>query len=162
MGPVDFVNLEPMAHCSLAVAKRILQRRPGLTPMQLIKLVYLCHGWMLGMRGQPLISDPVEAWAYGPVIRKVYDAVRQYGSNPIMGVVANDEIFTADEDQIINWITDFYSQYSGIRLSNMTHMPGSPWYKTWNEFGKNANISNDLMQEYYARQGAQSHGGAAS
>ena len=36
--------------------------------MHAIKLVYLCHGWMLGIYGRSLIGEPVEAWRYGPVV----------------------------------------------------------------------------------------------
>ncbi len=31
--------------------------------MQLIKLVYLCHGWTMGLYSRPLIEN-VEAWQY--------------------------------------------------------------------------------------------------
>lgn len=152
-----------MAHTALAVAKRILERKPGLTPMQLIKLVYICHGWRLGVRGEPLFNEPVEAWAYGPVIRSVYDAVRTYGSGPIPALAdVPAEVFSADESKMIDWVVDYYSQFSGIRLSKMTHMPNTPWDITWREGGKNAKISNDLIQEFYARQAERKSAGSTS
>ena len=36
--------------------------------MQVLKLVYYCHAWMLGLYGRPLIRQPIEAWRYGPVV----------------------------------------------------------------------------------------------
>ena len=41
-----------------------------LTPMQLLKLVFIAHGWCLGLLGRHLIKDSIEAWQYGPVIPK--------------------------------------------------------------------------------------------
>ena len=40
--------------------------------MHVLKLVYVCHGWMLGIHGAPLITEPVEAWTYSPVVPTVY------------------------------------------------------------------------------------------
>ena len=48
----------------------------SLTPLQLIKLTYIAHGWMLTLYGRPLIVDEVEAWKYGPVIPDLYQATR--------------------------------------------------------------------------------------
>ena len=52
----------------------------SLTPLQLIKLTYIAHGWMLTLYGRPLIVDAVEAWKYGPVIPDLYQATRLYGA----------------------------------------------------------------------------------
>jgi len=51
--------------------------------MQLIKLVYIAHGWTLGLYNQPLIGKQVEAWTYGPVIPSVYHDFKHYGRDPI-------------------------------------------------------------------------------
>ena len=54
-----------------------------LTLLQLIKLVYLAHGWHLGLTGRPLISETVQAWKYGPVIKSLYDRFKRYDSQPL-------------------------------------------------------------------------------
>ena len=48
---------------SLLVAQHILWLRKGkeTTPMQLLKLVYICHGITLALTGKSLIRDPVQA-----------------------------------------------------------------------------------------------------
>jgi uncharacterized phage-associated protein len=73
---------------SVAVANEFLTiaRSKGtpLTPMKLQKLVYFAHGWFLALNpGQPLISERVEAWKYGPVIRALYSQFRDYGDASI-------------------------------------------------------------------------------
>ena len=60
------------------VAEQILWlrgREIETTPMHVLKLVYLCHGWCLGFTGEALINEPVEAWTYGPVVPTVYHLV---------------------------------------------------------------------------------------
>jgi len=55
---------------TLAVANYLIGKAQSegrsITPMQLIKLVYIAHGWTLGLYDQPLIGEQVEAWTYGP------------------------------------------------------------------------------------------------
>ena len=139
---------EPVANRLLALAEDA--GRP-LTPMQLIKLVYLCQGWMLGMNGRPLFSEPVEAWAYGPVIRSVYDAVRQYRDQPIsQNLPAEPAEFDEVESDIIEQTFEQYGHLAGIALSTLTHQPGSPWSITHERLGRNATISNDLIQDHFA------------
>lgn len=148
-------------HTARQVANRLLElaaeRGETLTPMQLIKLVYLCHGWMLGLHGRPLIVDPVEAWAYGPVIRDLYQAVKDDRSGPVRGVlqvgpqIAFDEI----EDDLIRQTYNQYGKLSGPALSRLTHMPNSPWSITYDRLGQNHHISNDLIQDHFASLAAQ-------
>lgn len=155
-----------MSYSSLAVADYLVKRQKEqgrtLTPMQLIKLVYICHGWNLGVNKEPLISEPIEAWAYGPVIRRLYSAVKGYGSNPVTEIkgIAQPIELSASEKKLIDWVSDFYGKFSGIRLSQMTHMPNTPWEITKRQQGLNKIISNDLIEEFYARQ-AETRGAAA-
>ena len=69
-------------HSSIRIAVEFLELAKNqthykeITTMQLLKLVYIAHGWMLGLYDKPLISDEVEAWQYGPVIPKFIDSTR--------------------------------------------------------------------------------------
>src|SRR5690554_7840210 len=78
----------------LTVADTILKiaksRGQSLTPMQLVKLTYIAHGWSLGLRGIDLFRNRVEAWQYGPVIPDLYHATKTYGRNPIPLQVVGD------------------------------------------------------------------------
>lgn len=143
---------------SLAVAQYILDRcqasaDPSVTPMQLLKLVYVAHGHMLGKHGCPLLSEPVQAWQYGPVVRSVYEAVRNYRSDPVQEVKNGRRWVRFDEHEreIMEAVADEYGPIDGITLSAATHRPGTPWSITWNENGKNSVISNDLIENFYRR-----------
>ena len=54
-----------------------------LTPMKLIKLTYIAHGWHLGLYDSELIDEPVYAWKYGPVVQSIYQDFKWYGDNQI-------------------------------------------------------------------------------
>jgi uncharacterized phage-associated protein len=143
-------------HKSLSVAQRLLDECKAngqtLTPLQLMKLVYIAHGYMLGTHGRPLLDESVQAWKYGPVVPSVYHAVKGFGSDPVDAVKGADPNFpfTDDEKQIIKSVAATYGKFNGITLSSATHAPGTPWKQTWDAFGKNAPISNDLIENFYS------------
>ena len=154
-----------MSHDARAVANVLIDRanemgRP-LTTMQIIKLVYICHGWMLGLYQRPLIHQPVEAWRYGPVISKLYHSLKRFGGGHVTErIPAEDSQFDDLEDDLIRQVVEKYSHLSGISLSSMTHAHGTPWHKVWNMeipasvVGQNPLIPNDLIEEHYAQKAA--------
>ena len=120
--------------------------------MQVLKLVYIAHGWNLGLNAQPLVNEDIEAWQYGPVIPSLYHKYKQYGSNPIQDFpaeIADD--FNAKEKIIIDQVWKGYGNRTGISLSSLTHQPGTPWDITVKQSGLGAVISNDLIEDYYHR-----------
>ena len=77
-------------HSSIRIAVETLElaKNPHykeITTMQLLKLVYIAHGWMLGLYDLPLISDEV-AWLYGPVIPNLYKEIKSYGGGPVESI----------------------------------------------------------------------------
>ena len=144
-----------MKHDARAVANRLLDlaEEDGnrLTPMQVLKLVYFCHAWMLALCDQPLIEQPIEAWRYGPVIPDVYHSFKKYRDGPIKSkarVKAGD--FDEKESHIIREVYQKYGFLSGIRLSQLTHAPGTPWDRVWDANRQNSIIPNSLTKRYYA------------
>lgn len=144
-----------MSRDARAVAQRILEEcraagDPAVTPMQLLKLVYIAQGYMLAKHGVPLIKEPVEAWQYGPVVRSVYQAVRDFRSSPVPYVpYAPAENFDPNEQGIMKEVAQIYGRADGVTLSSATHQTGTPWSVTWNNNGKNAVISNDMIESFY-------------
>ncbi len=136
-----------------AVAHEILQQNKKAsrktTPLQLIKLAYLAHGWHLAFFGEPLFPDKVEAWTYGPVLPHLYREIKHFGRNPIntdlfSDVVAGVEI-SSDQQHAIDEVMQVYGEYDGIALSAMTHETGTPWDKT----PQGDTISNELIQSHF-------------
>ena len=113
------------------IDKAVKAKRP-LTPLQVIKLVYFAHGWMLAFFGHRLFRQPVEAWEYGPVIADVYHALKQYRASPIdlaiPGIPAPE--FNDRETAVLEEVYRAYAHLPGVTLSSLTHHDGSPWDKT--------------------------------
>lgn len=131
-----------------------LAREAGesLTPMQVLKLVYIAHGWMLALYHRPLISDEVQAWQYGPVIPVLYNQVRAYRSGPVKAVdAAYGENLDGHEADIVRQVFEQYGHMSGPALSRITHANNTPWALTYepNSFG--IVIPNDLIEDHYSR-----------
>ena len=156
----DFPRLpkgREMSHDARAVANQMIRKgiRDGnpFTPLQVIKLTYLCQAWMLGMFGRRMYHQEVEAWQYGPVIADVYHSVKKYGDRPVRKTIkAVPANFDGDEQHILDQVYKVYGGWTGIKLSRLTHAPGSPWYKTKqdNPLGRNVVIQEGLIRNYYA------------
>lgn len=130
----------------------------GVSPMKLQKLVYYAHGWYAGHTGQPLIDEAIEAWPYGPVIPSLYHEFKQFGSAEI-----NARAFEGAEQvsppadpalrQFLDNVWKQYGQFTGARLSEMTHALGSPWDVTWKAAAgvRNAGIPFDAIIHHFTQ-----------
>lgn len=166
-----------MAFSARAVANYFLARaeRDGraIDPMQLQKLVYYAHGWHLAITGQPLIKEAVEAWPYGPVIPSLFHDFKQWGSGPIRTPAAGPRVrlssifvsphVTLDQEatddaalqtakNIIDRVWEVYGHYSGVRLSELTHRPGSPWFqaRAMHPGQRGVPILNETLRQFFS------------
>ncbi len=143
-------------YTSLAVADQILKsaKKQGkeLTPMQLVKLTYIAHGWSLVVLGKDLFADRIEAWKYGPVIPNLYQATKIYGRNPIPSSVIDENSPSGLSESDVEFIDDFVSKYGNLdayALSNMTHQPGTPWSKVYKPNVFHIEIPDELIKSHY-------------
>lgn len=130
-----------------------LAREAGesLTPMQVLKLVYIAHGWMLALHHRPLIKDEVQAWQYGPVIPNLYNAIRRYRSLPVEHITGlPDENLDSDERSIVRQTFEIYGSLTGPALSRMTHAKDTPWDMTYEPGSFGITIPNDLIEDHYS------------
>lgn len=134
----------------------------SITPMKVLKLVYIAHGWHLGIRKEPLIMEQTEAWKYGPVIESVYRVFKKFGRNDIdsLQFLSKDDkmeftdlLKNEDDRALLDRVWEVYRDYTATELSSLTHMPETPWYTTWNEKGgslkSGAIIPNAAIRAYY-------------
>lgn len=142
-----------------------------LTPLKLIKLVYIAHGWYLATTGEPLINEHPEAWEYGPVIPSLYHEFKIFGNSAIKKkatdfVPQSEEQWMLEEREVESpnrkkdgAVCDFldriwkrYRKFTASQLSTLTHQRGTPWEQTWNERGKyqkGVDITEDKIREHY-------------
>ena len=148
-----------MSHSSLTVAKHFLdcaeKKGIGLSPMKLIKLVYIAHGWMLGLNGRPLIRETIEAWRYGPSIPELHRAVRKFRTDPVDPKAVRPPWFSGrrgldeEEKAIIEETLEGYGHLTAIQLSQMTHARGTPWDIIRNRIGESRIIPDPLIRYHY-------------
>jgi uncharacterized phage-associated protein len=148
-------------HDSRTVANYLLklakESGQSLTPMQLLKLVYIAHGWSLGLYGRPLIKDEIQAWQYGPVIPNLYKAVRDYKGQQISGSLqspSNDDL-TEIERGLLKQVFDLYGSKSGPALSRLTHSKGTPWASVYEPGSFGIPIPDDIIEDHYQRLSAE-------
>lgn len=138
----------------------------SLTQMSLLKVIFYSHGWYLAEKDQPLIIQPIEAWEYGPVIKVVRDAFKEFGRHAITRYAEKLDLTTGEltdvgcslspsDESFVGSIYRLYASKSAFELSDMTHEPGSPWDKVWNtnstvgRFG--LRIRNEDIRDYFAK-----------
>lgn len=126
-----------------------------ITPMKLVKLVYIAHGWHLGITDTALIDENPEAWKYGPVVPRIYHEFKKFGKNPIKAdKIANvDDELPLNTREFLDKIWDVYGRFTAIQLSEKTHQPGTPWHIVWhNNQGRtleSLQIPDNLIRDYY-------------
>lgn len=157
-----------MTYGSKAVANLLIDVAKGhgqkLDQMKLQKLVYISHGWNLAISGNPLISDQIQAWQYGPVIPVLYNEFKNCGSNPITDYatevnvddstlsISYEPMFVDQDDShtrnLISKIWEVYGKFTGPQLSNLTHMSGTPWDDKFKNCPR-SEIENDQIKEHF-------------
>lgn len=150
------------AYSPLAIANSVLEEAwsqgKRLTIMQLLKLVYIAHGWSLALLNAPLVNEEPEAWQHGPVFPSIYRQFRRFGSAPItetastpFGPVAKADL-TPEQRSVISSVVKNYGDMHAFRLSRITHEPDTPWYKTYDGGrGSSADIPNAVIAEHYRK-----------
>ena len=128
---------------------------PTMTPMKLIKLVYIAHGWNLGLNDEKLINEDIQAWKYGTVIPTLYNDFKRFGSSKIDEIPKEEPTNINQEDKkFLDKVYDVYKKYSGLQLSAKTHQPNTPWSITWEKLTNgsgeiNFTIPNEIIRTYY-------------
>lgn len=135
------------------VAKYILEKLGRTTHMKLQKLVYYSQAWSLVWDDEPLFDAPIEAWANGPVVRRLYAVLR--GSFEVVPAsLPNSDSSRLEQHQkdTIDAVLTFYGGKASQWLSDLTHME-APWQMareglSVGEVGTKE-ISLSSMAEYY-------------
>jgi uncharacterized phage-associated protein len=144
-----------MLHSAVVAKYFLLKQRSlddessDLSNLKLQKLVYYAQGLYLGIYGQPLFADDLEAWPHGPVVPALYHEYKGYGNAPIP---PPDDFEMAEVPQetrsFLDRVYGYYGQYSAWRLREMSHIE-APWKDSF-ERGSGSTIEKDAMKAYFA------------
>lgn len=122
------------------------------THMQIQKLSYIAHGYMLGVHGVPLVRDRVEAWKLGPVFPDIYDEFKRWKFNPIGKVRYTPEQFTIKQQAVLENVFASYGRFCGYYLSDITHDNSdtpTPWRQCYIDGAQHVPIPDSTTKEYY-------------
>jgi uncharacterized phage-associated protein len=131
-----------------------------LTHLQLQKLLYYVQGWSLAMRGGPMFSERIEAWAHGPVVRDVYPSFAHHGYLPITSSATStaDDLVSCphelkpEECQLIRSVWEAYKGFSASHLWSMTHAE-RPWIDARGDAAPADRCENEItttaMKEFF-------------
>ena len=140
-----------MNYNAIDVAKWLLfegkRQRIHITHMKLQKLLYYAQAYIIGMTGEQLFKNKIEAWTHGPVIPDVYSQYKKYGNNIINDV---DNIKIPDElSSLISMIIQDKGKLSAHELLEAT-LNETPYQEAYNTPDKI--ITSDMISEYFSPQ----------
>lgn len=161
--------LKPICDAPSAVANFFLEKGKDdgvpITPMKLIKLIYIAHGWCLGAKNTPLFSEEIKAWKFGPVMPSIYHEFKHFGGEPIIDFLsreydpfedmdADTPCIPKDHNDVLNTLElvwDLYKDKSATSLMKLTHQKNTPWDKVWNvdQDRINGQIDSSLICDHY-------------
>lgn len=136
------------------------EARP-LTPLKLLKLVYIAHGWHLALTNTRLFEDEIEAWQHGPVIPSLYHEFKHYGKSPIDELASSFDLDSFDLNEpeipksdtktlkILEYVWNSYKFLTGWTLRNKTHSTGGPWDQVYKDGEKGISIPDDIVKAHY-------------
>jgi len=131
-----------------------------LTPMKLQKLIYFAHGWHLALTHEPLIAEPVEAWEFGPVVPSVYHefkaarkgAIRTRAAELSLDDLEFKPVPPPRDDatcRLLQRVWNTYGKLSATQLSNLTHLPDTPWDQVQRPGARNVPIPDEIIEKHF-------------
>ena len=133
----------------------------GMSPMKLLKLVYIGYGWSLAVLDEKLFEEPIVAWAHGPVVKSLYHEFKHYGRATIGGRSVEFNLDEMDfitpriqgDDKHVNVVLkkvwDVYKKFSATDLRNKTHEVGTPWREVYAPGDFDTEIPDDLIKKHF-------------
>ncbi len=117
--------------------------------MQVLKLVYMAHGWCLAVLDRPLIHDRIEAWDCGPVIPAVYHAFRPTGVYDIQPWHMFERTLEDEIESLLEHVYLLYKDLFATQLSGLTHIKNGPWHQVYQRGLKFQPIPDSLISTHY-------------
>lgn len=121
------------------------------------KLCYYAQAWSLALFDKRIIDCKFEAWAHGPVCRKLWNELHEHSYFDIPQDALkskSNEIIDSDDIELLDRVWETYKDFSGYQLEVLTHKE-SPWILARGdtpEFQRCvAEISENEMGDYYRK-----------
>lgn len=157
---------EPQRLDSEVLAEYIAKRIGAVSHLKLQKLLYYVQAYHLAYFDQKIVNDPFEAWAHGPVSRKIYDALKDRAKlyteveyKQLPGEADPEDLMkkqlTKEQLELVDDVLSEFGPLSGLQLENLTHEE-SPWIEARKGYDAgdrcNVEILPESMRIFYKAQ----------
>lgn len=122
-----------------------------ISNLKLQKLLYFAQCYALISENRKLFEEPIEAWAFGPVVSDVYILYKQYGGANILGPARNTEPISKKDRQILIAVFDKFRNWSATDLTQLT-LNQRPWQDAYAEGRKNE-IPVSSIKSFFSKEG---------
>lgn len=140
-----------MIYSSFDISKKFLSfaEKDGwsINPLKLIKLVYIAHGWHLGIKERPLIKDQIEAWEYGIIVPNLYYVTRRFVTNPVdvdLIELYSEKEVDSETEKFLKSVWETYGKMSALELSSRTYADK----EVLSGSGRSVLDNSDIMAHY--------------
>ena len=127
--------------------------------LKLLKLLYICFGYISADKNQYLFGERIEAWELGPVVPDIYFYVRYYAdylNNYKIGEIKSEKVnskikITDDIKGIyedVEWICKYYFGEKSSRLIALTHANGTPWANCYDGTPSREMLKDTIIKYY--------------
>lgn len=132
-----------------------------MSPLKLLKIVYIAYGWYHALKGAKLFHEPIEAWEHGPVVPTLYHEFKHYRKSPITELaeeydasMESSYLPTVPENDgelrlILDKVWASYKMFSAWALRNKTHEVGGPWHKVYDRSDRDVTLNDADISEHY-------------
>ena len=114
------------------------------------KLLYFAQCYALISENRKLFDEPIEAWAFGPVVPDVYILYKQYGGTSILGPARNTEPISKKDRQILIAVFNQFKNWSATDLTQLT-LSQRPWQDAYTE-GKKNEITVSAIKSFFSKE----------
>jgi len=123
-----------------------------ISNLKLQKMLYYLQGFFIAVFDKKLFEEPIEAWLYGPVVKRAYDHFNRFKKGAIK-IKGNERMveLKGKELSLFSSVMKEYGQYSAIKLMNMTHEE-PPWKETYSDILPCREITYDKLRKYFLTQ----------
>ncbi len=171
----NHIKIAEKGYPAEAVANFFIDVGKSITHLKIQKIVYIAHGWNLGLHNVPLIDEEVQAWRYGPVIKSLYHALKFSGSQPLKDLITLPDLENEENEKVIdkapkipttdeatlahlNRIWNAYKGATAGQLVEATHRNGTPWQQVYQKGQISIPIPNEIIKSYYKELAARERG----
>lgn len=120
------------------IVSKCVNDKDPITNLQLQKILYYIQYEFLSNRNEPIFSDDIEAWAFGPVVPDVYYYFSFFGAKFINTMFNNYEEIIKDNfiRNIIDNIVEEKRKLNPWDMVKDTHKTGKAWDLIYNDKNK--------------------------